>query len=410
MATANTGETTTRLHEEVRTGSLLSRHGVHRVCPRCQAEIVTTKAGGDTPLRAAAPAGYGPSELSDAYHLPATSASARTIAVINAGVDPKLAGDLATYRKHFGLPACTTASGCLRLENYTGGSQPAPQTGEEGAYWEEQVAGETSLDMDMASAACPTCRLLEISVPWQDAIDDNDVSTGDFAKAVNTAVAAGASAISISYGYSPDATNTRGKDLAAFTRKGIAITASSGDEGFNGGTRQSWPSDLPTVISVGGITLPASGSPTAWAFAGSGCETAFPSATGQPAAVTALCAGHRAASDVSADADPATGVSVFDSYAPSSGEPVDWAVIGGTSASSPYVAGLFARGGHLGKVDGPRTLYGAPSGAFQDITEGNNEIRHECGAYPGLSASVCNADPGWDGPTGLGIPRGLSAF
>ena len=243
------------------------------------------------------------------------------------------------------------ANGCLHLENYTGGAQPAPQKNGQGAALEEEVAVETSLDLDMASAACSTCHLLEISVPWQDGEDDNDVSTGDFAKAVNTAVAAHASVVSISYGYTTDVTNTGGSDLADFRHKGVPIAVSTGDSGFNGGIHQSWPSDLPTAIAVGGITMPTKtgAKATAWFDGGSGCETDFRAATGQPAAVTAACGGHRAAADVSADADPNTGVAVYDTYAPSTGQPVDWTIVGGTSASAPYIGGLFARAGHLSR-------------------------------------------------------------
>jgi subtilase family serine protease len=399
------------LHQEVRTATLLRTHGTHAVCPQCQAQVVTTAPGSTTPLRTALPAGYSPAELAAAYGLPADSTAKRTIAIIDAGVDATLAADLATYRSTFGLPACTVANGCLQLQNYTGGAQPAPQSGAAGEYVEEQVAVETALDLDMASAACPSCHLLEISVPWQDAQDDNDVSTGDFATAVNAAVHAGASAVSISYGYTADVTNTHGTERDSLTHPGVAITASTGDNGFNGGVHQSWPSNLPSVISVGGTTLTAPGTESAWSLAGSGCETTFAAANGQPAAVTAACGRHRAASDISADADPTTGLAVYDTDAPSSGEPNDWIVVGGTSASAPYVAGLFARAGHLTAVNGPNTLYSAPAADFTDVTSGNNEVGGPaCSDYPGLKQSVCTAGPGWDGPTGLGTPHGLAAF
>ncbi|MFF4244733.1 S8 family serine peptidase [Streptomyces sp. NPDC001822] len=408
---ANSGEGVARLHQQVREGTLLKHHGSRSVCPLCHAEVVTEDAGSDTPLRAQAPAGYGPADLQTAYGLPAASRGTGTIAIIDAGVYPTLENDLAVYRKTFGLPPCTVASGCLSLMNYDGGKRPAPQTGAQGRLMEEGAALETALDLDMASAACPSCRLLEISVPWQDAQDDNDVSTADFAQAVNTAVAAGASAVSISYGFSADVQNTHGFRRTALDHKGVAITASTGDAGFNGGVHQLWPSALPSVISVGGVTLPADGEkPAAWYAAGSGCELALPAAEGQPSSVTAACGGHRAASDISAVADPATGVAVYDTYAPQSGEPNNWVVAGGTSASAPYVAGLFTRTGHLSAVDGPRSLYRAPKAAFTDVTSGNNETYHQCASYPGVGPALCNAGPGWDGPTGLGVPRGLGAF
>ena len=415
-AKANDGEAVSGLRQEVAAGTLLKTHGLRAVCGHCDAEVVTTSPSSKTPLSASLPSGYSPASLAAVYDLPSTSTSTATIAIIDAGVDGTLASDLAAYRKTYGLPACTVASGCLKLENYTGGAQPAAQHSGFGASTEELVAVETSLDLDMASAACGTCHLLEISAPWQDANDDNDVTTNDFATAVNTAVAAHAAAVSISYGYTTDVTNTSGFDLAAFNRKGIAITVSTGDSGFNGGIHQPWPSNLPTVVAVGGVTLPttAKGKSTAWYDAGSGCEKDFAAAVGQPAAVTADCGGHRAAADVSADADPATGVAVYDTYAPSTGEPNDWMIVGGTSASAPYIGALFARTGHLAAVHGPNTLYAAPAADFTNITSGNNDFSGEgiltCAQFPGVSAKLCDGGKGWNGPTGIGVPHGLGAF
>ncbi|EWM10546.1 peptidase S8 and S53, subtilisin, kexin, sedolisin, partial [Kutzneria sp. 744] len=323
-----------QLHQQVHSATLLQNHGLRAVCGQCRSLVVTASPGSRTPLSTADPAGYSPSELATAYSLPADSRSTNTIALIGAGIDGNLAADLATYRKTFGLPACTVESGCLKLLDYTGGPQVPPQTSGQGAAVEEDVATETALDVDMASAACPSCRLMYVSVPWQDAIDDNDVSTGDFTAAVHTAIKAGANAVSISYGYTADVTNTQ---QFALSHKGVAITAATGDEGFNGGVHQSWPADLPGVVSVGGTTLTAPGQETAWSLAGSGCETAFPKANGQPKAVTAACNGHRAASDISADADGATGVAVYTTYAPTGDAPGNWLVVGGTSASSPYI-------------------------------------------------------------------------
>jgi subtilase family serine protease len=399
-----------QIRQEVRGGTLLHTHGLHRACNACDAEVVTTAKGSAKPLSTAAPAGYGPSDLDSAYKLSASSSSTATIAIIDAGVDGNLESDLGTYRSNYGLPACTTSNGCLTLENYTGGAQPAPQSSGSGASAEEQIGVETSLDVDMASAACPSCHITEISVPWQDGENDGDTSTGDFATAVNTAVSGGAAAVSISYGYTADSGNTSGNQLSAFNHKGVAIEASTGDSGFNGGTHTSWPSDLPYVIGVGGTTLNGPGSESAWSGGGSGCETFFDAANGQPSSVTANCANHLAVADVSADADPNTGVAVYDTYAPSTNQPANWGVVGGTSASAPFIAGLFANAGVPSSLLGPNTLYQASSSDFNDITSGNNEQSNQCASFPGLNANVCNAGTGWDGPTGLGSPNGLGAF
>jgi subtilase family serine protease len=399
------------LRAQVARGDLLRTHGVRSVCPRCDALVVTRGKGATAPLSTKAPAGYGPRTLARAYHLPRTDTRARTtIAVIDAGVNPKLAKNLYVYRKQYGLPVCALVHHCLRLLDYLGGQQPVPPNDPTGRYWNEQVAVETSLDMDAASAGCPSCKLIEVSVPWQDAIDNNDVSTGDFVRAVRTAVRAGAKVISISYGFSADVRNTSGNYLKQLSRKGIAIVASTGDNGFNGGAHQNWPSDLPAVIAVGGTTLPKQGPETAWYAAGSGCETQFPAAAGQPARITRLCAGHRAAADISADADPATGLAVYDTYAPYSHQPGNWLVVGGTSASAPFLGGLFGRAGELATVYGPRTLYAAPRSDFTDITTGQTFGFYQCKQFHGVSPRLCRATKFWDGPTGLGSPIGLGAF
>lgn len=392
-------------------GELLHNHGVRSVCPQCDSLVVTRSKTGTRPLSTNAPAGYGPRSLARAYHLPRTNTGAHTtIAIIDAGVDPKLAPNLAVYRKQFGLPPCTVRNHCLRLIDYLGGQQPVPPTDITGRYWNELVGVETSLDMQAASAGCPSCKLIEVSVPWQDGIDDNDVSTGDFVRAVRTAVEAGAKVISISYGFSADVRNTAGNYLKQFSRKGVAIVVSTGDNGFNGGAHQNWPSDLPGVVAVGGTTLPKRGPEIAWYGSGSGCETRFRAAAGQPARIAALCDGHRAAADISADADPATGLAVYDTYAPYSHQPGKWLVVGGTSASAPFIGGLFGRAGDLAGVSGPSTLYAAPRTDFTDITSGQTFGFYQCNQFRGVSPRLCKATKFWDGPTGLGSPIGLAAF
>ena len=319
-----------QLHQEVAGGTLLSDHGTKRVCAHCESVVVTEAKGSSKPLSTAAPSGYGPADLASAYKITSSSTSTATIAIIDAGVDGNLASDLATYRKTYGLPACTTASGCLKLVNYTGGAQPAPQKSGQGAQAEEQIAVETALDVDMASAACPSCHITEISVPWADGVNDGNTSMNDFSKAVSTAVSGGAKTVSISYGYTPTAQSTSGTDLADFNHPGVAIEVSTGDSGFNGGTHTSWPSDLPYAVGVGGTQLTKSGSTwseKAWGVdsgngaAGSGCETYFKAANGQPAAVTKACNNHLATASVSADASPATPLAIYDTYAPSSHQP-----------------------------------------------------------------------------------------
>jgi subtilase family serine protease len=215
----------------------------------------------------------------------------------------------------------------------------------------------------------------------------------------------------------------QGAPATALHHPGVAILASSGDSGYT--AQQTFPAEVRWVTSVGGVNLTtndggqtystsawgsmftSSGSTTPqWVGAGSGCVTGLPAAVGQPAAVAANCNNHRAVADVSADADPLTGVAVYDSYWPYSGGPGGYLVVGGTSASSPWLAGLYARAGTSG-VDGPNTMYAAPAGSITDVVGGSNSPDGTCSPYP---AAVCNGVAGWDGPTGVGVPNGLGAF
>lgn len=329
-------------------------------------------------IRDAAPAGLGAGDLRAAYNLPPAPVgkgrSRPVVAIVDAFDDPNAEADLATYRKQFGLPPCTTANGCFRKVNQDGvqGSYPSSDTG-----W----AGEIALDLDMVSAGCPSCRILLVVA--------NSESTDDLGKAVDTAARLGASAISNSYGANEDSTQDPGADHY-YQHPGVLITASSGDSGFG----VIFPASSPNVLAVGGTSLAASpGSARGWAEgawdgAGSGCSSEFAKPSYQP---KGLCE-NRITADVSAIADPNTGVAVFDSFGDEGG---GWMVFGGTSASAPLVAAIFALTGNTG-VDGSFPYKN--SSAFFDVTTGSNG---SC-----TPSALCHGIRGYDGPTGIGTPDG----
>ena len=373
----------------------------------CMAEIATTAPNSNKALTTTTPVGYGATQLEQAYNL--TGGQAGTIAIIDAGAYPSLESDLATYRAQYGLPACTTASGCLTIGDMNGGAPLQPSSNFFDQYIEEQVAVETALDVDMASASCPGCKIIELQLPDEDALAGAtaDQQTTDFGTAVNTAVKLGANAVSMSYQYPSDAfeeTGTPGLDLF---HPGVAVLASSGDSGYEGNQHNGWPNNLPWVTSVGGTSLYQSAdgksfSQVAWAEAGSGCETDMPPAIGQPASVSDYCGGHRAASDISAVADLNTGVAVYDTYSPFSGAPYEWIVVGGTSVSSPFVAGIYARAGNLSQVIGPNTLYMAKT---SDLHRRHRRRQRAPNAGVG-PAQLYTAGKGWDGPDRSRHPEG----
>jgi subtilase family serine protease len=345
----------------------------------CLSEVVTTatKAGTTSPA-AASPTGYGPADLRGAYSLTATGSPTQTIAIVDAQDDPTAEADLNAYRSYYGLPACTSASGCFRKVNQTGGtSYPSVN-----ASW----AVEISLDLDMASAICPGCHIL--------LVEATSASLANLAAAVDEAAALGANTISNSYGGGELLARLSGV-ASHYNHPGVAITASTGDSGYG----VSFPASAPTVTAVGGTTLHWNGSTrseTAWSGAGSGCSAYFAQPSGQAGAGTG-CSRH-AIGDVSAVADPATGVSVYDTtpYQGRSG----WFTVGGTSASSPIVAAVIALAGNASSYTNSYPY--SHTASLNDVTSGSN------GSCP--TSQWCNARTGWDGPTGLGTPNGTGAF
>ena len=351
---------------------------------RCFAEIRTDIAGRHAASVTAAtpPAGFGPADLHAAYNLPTTGGANQTVAIVDAGDDATAEADLAVYRSTYGLPACTTANGCFHKVNQRGAATPLPPD----RGWGVEIA----LDLDMVSAACPQCKIL--------LVEADDAQGTDLAASVDEAVALGANEVSNSYGIQ-ESSLTPG-DAAHYTHPGTAILASSGDSGYG---IPSEPAVFSSVVSVGGTSLTKDSSTrgwseSAWWGAGSGCSAWVDKPAWQ---TDANCPG-RMTSDVSAVADPDTGLAV---YTVSEGAP-GWIVVGGTSASSPFLAGVIALGGHPAKFANASAFYGAAAKAgLYDVVGGTNGLFQDCGGD-----YQCNAVAGYDGPTGNGTPNGLSAF
>ena len=334
----------------------------------------------------ALPSGYGPSDLRSAYALTASGSGSQTVAIVDAYDDPNAESDLASYRSTYGLPACTTANGCFKKVNQTGSTTGLPTAN---SSW----AGEISLDVDMVSAICPNCHIL--------LVEAKSPTTANLGTSVNTAVSLGAKFVSNSYGGAEDSSVTS-SDTSYYYHPGVAITASSGDADYDGG---SYPATGKGVTAVGGTSLVRNSSARGWGEtvwnttsytegAGSGCSQYIAKPAFQ-SGVTTGCS-KRAEADVSAVADPATGVAVYQTYGGSG-----WAVYGGTSAASPIIASVYALAGNPGANDVPNTYPYAHTANLNDVTSGKNGT---CGA------PICTAGVGWDGPTGLGTPNGTAAF
>jgi len=322
--------------------------------------------------------GYTPTQLRTAYGLGAESAP--TVAIVDAYANPNAATDLAAYRSRFGLGAAT-----LTQVNQSGGSI-STVSGNIGWGQEEM------LDLEMVSAICPACHILYVGA--------NSNSFNDLAAAVDRAATLGAKVISNSYGGSEFSGETT--IATHYNHPGVAITVSSGDSGYGAQA----PAAFNTVTAVGGTTLTLNtdgtrASETVWSGAGSGCSTYItkPSWQHDPA-----CS-RRTIADVAADADPSTGVAVYDSYGSTGG--ANWYVFGGTSVAAPIIGAVYALSGNTAAIPA-KLAYNAPAGSLYDVNIGKNGTcvrgRKTSGAY------LCTGGPGYDGPTGNGTPNGTLAF
>jgi subtilase family serine protease len=337
---------------------------------------------------AGAPQGYGPADLAAAYKLPsATAGKGQRVYIVDAYDDPTAEADLAVYRQQFGLPVCTTDNGCFQKLNQNGKPSPLPAPS---TSW----SGEISLDLDMVSAVCPNCGITLIEA---------DSPSNDLLAAVKTAENLGAKFVSLSWG-GPESGNLAELDKQYFTTHGIVYAASTGDYDYDAGV--SYPASSAATTAIGGTTLTKTDSGRGWAETvwnnepghgtGSGCSAEITKPAWQSAIPAATCP-KRASADVSAVADPATGVAVYQTTGGNG-----WAVYGGTSASAPIIASTYALAGDPSPTSHPASYPYNNLTSLNDVVEGNNG---ECDPSP-----LCTAQPGWDGPTGLGTPNGLHAL
>ncbi|HMD56325.1 MAG TPA: hypothetical protein VKG82_02510 [Solirubrobacteraceae bacterium] len=415
------------------------------------------------PSPAAGSFGLRPQDVHSAYSLPTSAPAAQTVAIVDAFNDPTAASDLQAYSEEFGLPACTTGNGCLTQVNENGASSPLPfpqtigelEAGLAGSGAErseaEQAAGwglEISLDMEAVHATCESCHIV--------IVEARSSSYADLEAAERTAAGSGASGVSNSWGGPEEGEDPAAESASPFNHAGLVITASAGDSGYLGWDAENsfergyaeFPASSPHVVAVGGTRL-SLGVGGAWAgetvwngsgAGGGGCSVEFDAQPWQQALAdwsAVGCGNKRAVADVSADADPYTGLAVHDSspacstrYFESKVEHVvSWCTIGGTSLASPLIASVFAlAGGAAAGHYAAQTLYEnalAKPGSLHDVTSGSNgECAQPFQEETGLSACsageeaaascasqrICLAGEGYDGPSGLGTPDGVSAF
>src|SRR5271157_1109460 len=330
------------------------------------------------PLAVSGPTGYNPQQIQSAYGINQIKFSGgtvtgngagQTIAIVDAYNDPNITSDLATFDTKFGLSAPPS----FKVDNLGASTT--------NAGW----ALEESLDVEWAHAVAPGANIVLVEAP--------SASLSYLFSAVSSASKLpGVSVVSMSWG----TTEFWGESAydSIFTtpagHAGVTFVDASGDSGAWDGPI--YPSVSPNVLAVGGTTLTAAGgtygSETGWSgstggFSGfdSDGQTYEPEPSYQTATLQAvrLSSGTRTTPDVSFNADPNTGVAVYDSV-PYSGQS-GWFQVGGTSAATPAWAGLVAIAnqglatggqGSLYNTQAQTDLYALPSSDFNDITTGFN--------------------------------------
>jgi subtilase family serine protease len=367
----------------------------------CHAAVVTNSSGVPVVNSSPGSGSYGPAQFHIGYNLPCTpggsvssvcaapvSFGGQTIAIVDAYDDPTAEADLATYDLQYGLPACTTANGCFKKIDQTGGTTYPAANGN----W----ALEISLDVQVAHMICQTCKMM--------LVEANSNSVNDLGTAVNEAVSLGATEVSNSYG--GNEFNGETSFDSYYSHANVAITASTGDSGYGA----QYPASSAGVLAVGGTTFHLNSDNTyaseaVWSSSGSGCST-YETANSWQTSVSdwsqTQCTSRRGAADVGADADPSSGAAVYDST-PYNGMSPGWWTVGGTSLSSPLIASVIAlAGGTAGVTNAeslPYTHFNATNS--HDITAGSNGT---CGTI------MCTGAVGYNGPAGMGTPNGTGGF
>ena len=387
------------------------------------------------------PGSLAPAEIADAYGLAGLPAPAKTqtLALVDAYNDPTIEHDLEVFDEKYALPACTVANRCFtKLEMQSKGKAPPNEAG-----WAQEI----STDVELAHGLCPGCKILLVEAYS----NENE----NLEAAERKAEELGATEISNSWGGPEVGITTEEDQSDAFNDPGTVIAAAAGDEGYLdwGAEEESergypdYPASSPHVVAVGGTRLESTAGgtwkgETIWngdGAGGGGCSTVLEAQPWQqslPDWPAVGCGSHRAVADVSADADPYTGVSIYDStpVVEYGVEYRGWTMIGGTSVATPIIASTYALAGGAGtEPDGeavkypaktlyenlafdPSTLHEVTVGSNGACSKGFDEITglSECSlTEEGESCSqqaICVARHGYDGPSGVGTPDGIAAF
>ncbi len=366
--------------------------------PPFKVKVIGRLPNGQPKLSSTKPTGLPPSAVASVYNLSGLSSSGtagagQIIAIVDAYHDPNALSDLNTFNAQYGYPALSSCTSLTQSGPCFEQADP-PGTPRTNSGW----VLEESLDIEWAHAEAPGAKIVLVEAASN--------SNSNLFGAVTYANNLGATEVSMSWGGGESSSETSfDSDM---THAGTFYTASAGDSGHGA----EYPAASPNVIAVGGTTLngcsgtSCSGftSETTWSSSGGGVssveaipgyQSGYTGTVYGASTITGLTGGKRGIPDVSFDANPSTGVSVYDStsYQGQSG----WFTLGGTSVGAPNWAGVLAAGKAAGStaLEGDSAIYsGGYKTNLRDITSGTN----------GTCGTDCTAGTGYDLVTGLGSP------
>lgn len=357
---------------------------------------------------------FTPADLANLYNIPASAqrSTTATVAILGPGYNPNTEGDMNAYRSFFGLPSCTSASGCFRTVDANGGTNLQSNGTDK---------TEVELDVEAVSALCPNCHIVVI----QCGSDGTSTGPGTCGAAIATGYSLGARYFSASFTSSTPIWPANFLDAYP----DIVVAAGSGDGGFGTYSDQegyvgqpAYPAADPHVVAVGGTTaslVNGSWVQFPWDGSGTGCATDVPRPTyqqGIPAIAAGCPDGGRATSDISALAE---------GFLTKVSSPVDasdlcrtvdsqcWMPMGGTSVATPIIAAMFALAGNH---TNPHVMYDYARSYPDTLVDITHYQGGSTGGYGDGSIltcpddSLCHVLPGWDGQTGVGTPNGLDAL
>ena len=276
--------------------------------------------------------GYTPLQITSAYGLGAITLNSlsgttvtgngagQTIALIETYHDPNIQASLNTFDSEYGLPYLA-----LKVIDQAG------------SQTDDGWAQEEALDVEWAHAIAPVRNIVVVEAAPGDNNAQNQNLTSLMTAVQTAAKWPGVTVVSMSWGMEEFA-NESSYD-SNFTTPGITFIASSGDDGS-----VYWPASSPDVLAVGGTTLSASSagayqSESGWSATGGGLSRDELEAVYQD---SVQLTGFRTTPDVSFDADPSSGVSIYNIPPDSSSGQGTWTAIGGTSVGAPAWAGIIA--------------------------------------------------------------------